>query len=201
MIKVNLGGAAKKRAAKAVTRSASPTSLLPLLLLLIIAGTAVGGYYWYTSLKSKVDELDLQVAAADKKVKELDQIIKMDLVAQARKAALEDRIKIIDGLKGNQVSPVVSLDMLGNAIDRTQFVWLASLDQNNTTFTMTGTGTSVEALADFVTNLENTGYFRNIDLKRFEDSRGNFTFNMTCEFFPPTTPKPIVAPPPTKGGN
>jgi hypothetical protein len=52
---------------------------------------------------------------------------------------------------------------------------------------MTGTGTSVDAIADFVSNLEATGYFRNINLQRAEDSRGNFAFSMNCEFAPPAT--------------
>jgi hypothetical protein len=49
---------------------------------------------------------------------------------------------------------------------------------------MAGTGTSVNAIADFVSNLEGTGYFRNIDLRNAQDAAGNFTFNMTCEFAP-----------------
>jgi hypothetical protein len=55
---------------------------------------------------------------------------------------------------------------------------------------MNGTGTSVDAIADFVSNLEATGYFRNINLQRAEDSRGNFSFSMNCEFAPPAVQAP-----------
>jgi hypothetical protein len=54
---------------------------------------------------------------------------------------------------------------------------------------MSGIGTSVNAIADFVTNLENTGYFKNINLVNAQDAQGNFTFSMTCEFSPPV-PRP-----------
>jgi hypothetical protein len=53
---------------------------------------------------------------------------------------------------------------------------------------MAGTGTSVNAIADFVSNLEGTGYFKNINLQNAQDSAGNYTFSMTCEFALPAVP-------------
>jgi Tfp pilus assembly protein PilN len=81
---------------------------------------------------------------------------------------------------------VVVLDALADAIDRTRYVWLSNLSQNNAQISMTGTGTSVDTLSDFVANLKSTGYFRNINLARFDDSRGNYTFSLSCEFSPPS---------------
>jgi Tfp pilus assembly protein PilN len=99
---------------------------------------------------------------------------------------LEKRIQVIEDLKKNQLSPVVVLDALDEAIDRTRYVWLSNLSQNNTTISMAGTGTSVDTLSDFVANLKSTGYFRNINLVRFDDARGNYTFSLTCDFSPPS---------------
>lgn len=189
MIKVNLADVTtkKKPAAPTLLTPKAPTNKTPLLLFLIIVGTLGGGAYWYMSLNAKSAELTDQIAQADTQLKQLEAILKQDQIYETRKIALENRIKIIDGLKRNQVSPVVSLDFLADAIHRTKYVWLASLDQNNATFSMTGTGTSVDAIADFVSNLEATGYFRNINLQRAEDARGNFTFSMNCEFSPPAS--------------
>jgi Tfp pilus assembly protein PilN len=100
------------------------------------------------------------------------------------------------------VSPVVSLDVLSDAISRTEYVWLSNIDQNNTVFSMSGVGTSVNALADFVSNLEATGYFRNVNLVNAQDAAGNYSFSMTCEFSPPAqTAASIPAPAATAGGN
>ena len=109
---------------------------------------------------------------------------------------MENRIRVIEDLKKNQLSPVVVLDALDEAIDRTRFVWLSSMNQNNATISMAGTGTSVDTLSDFVANLKATGYFRNINLARFDDSKGNYTFNLTCEFAPP-----VLQRTPEKGAN
>jgi Tfp pilus assembly protein PilN len=115
----------------------------------------------------------------------LSVLIKQGQIFEEQKKAIENRIKVIENLRRNQVNPVMMLDMLVGAIDRTRYVWLSSLSQNNATFNMSGTGTSVEVLSDLVRNLESTGYFHNIILQRFQDARGNYTFSMTCEFAPP----------------
>src|SRR6185436_9650585 len=111
----------------------------------------------------------------------------------ARKAELERRIKIIDDLKKSQVSPVVMLDRLVDSVDRTKFVWLSTFTQNNQNISMVGVATNLEALASFYANLEDTGYFHNINLQKFEDSRGadnNVAFNLNAEFSPPAPTKP-----------
>lgn len=184
MIRVNLAGTLPRRAAKAAVKP-SLQQRLPVLLILMLAGTGAFTYYSYSSLSARAADLTQQIEQAEKQRKDLEAVIKQDQMYEARKKALENRIRVIDGLKRNQVSPVVSLDFLADAVARTQFVWLSTLDQNNTTFSMNGIGTSVDAIADFYSNLEATGYFRNINLQRAEDSRGNFTFSLTCEFAPP----------------
>jgi Tfp pilus assembly protein PilN len=141
------------------------------------------------TLSATSTDLIERIAQADKQLKDLEAILKQDQIYEARKLALQTRIKVIDGLKRNQVSPVVPLDFLADAVNRTKYVWLSNLDQNNATFTMSGTGTSVDAIADFVSNLEATGYFRNINLQRAEDAKGNFSFSMNCEFAPPAAVK------------
>jgi type IV pilus assembly protein PilN len=187
MIRVNLSGSQKKAAVKPVaTRGPSgPSNILPVLHLLILVGTAVGGYFWYSNLTSESARLTDRIAALQEEQRKLDDVIKQDKIYEARKIALENRIRVIEDLRKNQLSPVVVLDALDEAVDRTRFVWLSTLSQSNATISMTGTGTSVDTLSDFVANLKSTGYFRNINLARFDDSRGNYTFSLTCEFSPP----------------
>jgi Tfp pilus assembly protein PilN len=204
MIRVNLAGTSRKKAGRAGAKIV-PQSVLPVLLLLIIAGAAVGGYWWYSDTSTRLATLNDTIAQAEAQRQALEAVIQQDQIYEARKAALESRIKIIEGLQRNQITPVVSLDFLAQAVAQTQYVWLSSLDQNNTLFSMSGIGTSVNAIADFVTNLENTRYFRNINLVNAQDSQGNFTFIMTCEFSPPFMETPEAAPiapaSPAAGGN
>jgi len=205
MIKVNLVGATKRKPVKvsgAALKIDAPTNLLPITLVLIVVATALGGYLWYTTLAAETATLDSTIANLQAQKAALDAVIKENAIYEARKRALENRIKVIEGLKRNQVNPIVALDVLSEAIERTKFVWLTQLDQNNATISMNGIGTSVNAIADFVTYLESTHYFKNPELAHATDSAGNFTFSLKCEFAPPANgPVPAADDPATRGGN
>ena len=191
MIRVNLSGAPKRKGKGAGAGAASPpvpSRALPLFLIMIVVIAAAGGYLWYAQLKGQTEEINQQITKMKVEQDRLAVIIKEDQIYEKRKKALEARIAIIESLKSSQVSPVRSLDILADAIERTKFVWLTSLDQKEAIFTMAGTGTSVNAIADFVSNLEATGFFRNINLQNAQDASGNYTFSMTCEFALPEAP-------------
>jgi type IV pilus assembly protein PilN len=199
MIKVNLVGVTRKKP-KAAFKIALPSSSTPIFLILIVLGSAAFGYSWYAGLTGESARLDTEIQAAQTRKAQLDAIIKQDQIYETRKKMLENRVKIIEGLQKNQVSPVVALDVLSRAVDRTQYVWLSTLDQTNAVFTMNGTGTSLLAIADFYSNLQATGYFKNIDVSNAQDTSGNFTFALKCEFSPPSTTAPAELPTPV-GGN
>jgi type IV pilus assembly protein PilN len=200
MIKVNLVGAGRKKTSKAGAKLAMPTSVMPFLLAAIVLGAAGGGYWWYSSLSNQLADLDSKITQAEAQKAALDNVIKQDAIYEARKKALENRVQIIQDLQRNQVSPVMALDALSEAVDKTEYVWLSSLDQNNAIFNMSGQGTSYEAVATFITNLEASGYFRNVDVPNVQEAGTNtFTFTLKCEFLPATTPAPAT--PSTAGGN
>jgi Tfp pilus assembly protein PilN len=202
MIKVNLIGTAKKKPAKAARQVALPATVTPILLVLVMLGFLFAGYSWYSSLTSEAAGLADQVTKLEARRAELEAVIKQDQIYEARKKMLESRVKIIDGLQKNQVSPVIALDQLAEAVERTQFVWLSSLDQRDAVLTMNGVGTSLTAIADFYTNLNATGYFKNIDLGPSQESSGNFTFSLKCEFAPPrSAASNLSIPAPAAGGN
>jgi type IV pilus assembly protein PilN len=183
MIRVNLSGAPKTKHGRfGATNPPTPSRALPLVLVMILVGTAGAGFLWYSSLSGQTLDTERQLVQQKAELTRLAEVIRQERVFEARKKALEARIAVIEGLKRGQISPVRSLDILDDAIDRTKFVWLTNLDQNNAVFSMAGTGTSVNAIADFVSNLEGTGYFRNINLMNAQDAAGNYTFSMTCEF-------------------
>jgi len=201
MIKVNLIGAGRKKA-RAGSKVALPNTFTPVLMAVVALGFAAGGYLWYSSLTKQVTELDNRIKQAQAQKAALDKVIQADTIFEGRKKALENRVKLIESLQKNQVSPVLALDQLSEAIDRTQYVWLSNLDQANAIFNMSGTGTSLNAIADFYTNLTNTGYFKNIDVANAQDNNGNYSFSLRAEFAPPKpAPAGQAAPGTTAGGN
>jgi Tfp pilus assembly protein PilN len=200
MIRVNLVGTGRKKS-KAGAKVVLPATFTPVLLILIALGFAGAGYWWYSSLNSQVTDLDNKIKQAQAQKAALDRVIQADQMFEGRKKALENRVKVIENLQRNQVSPVVALDELSEAVDRTKFVWLSNLDQNNAILSMSGVGTSLDAIADFYTNLTTTGYFKNIDVSNAQDSNGNYTFQLRCEFAPPKPAAPPAQAAATAGGN
>jgi Tfp pilus assembly protein PilN len=185
MIKVNLIGTERKKTARAGTGLAVPVGLTPILLIAIVLGSAVGGYLWYSGLAHQTADLNERISAGEKQKAALDVVIKQDQIYEARKKMLDNRVRIVEGLQKNQVSPVSELDQVADAIERTQYVWLSSLDQKDAAISMSGTGTSLNAIADFYSNLSATGYFKNIDLGPSQETSGNFSFSIKAEFSPP----------------
>ncbi len=162
-----------------------PTAILPLVWVGLVVGATLYGYSWYSDLVGQQEQLGSQISAAQAQIAQLQSVIDADAVYEQRKAMLEDRVETIEDLQRNQMSPVVTLDILSQAIDPMEYVWLNQLGQNESQLTMSGVGTSLNAIADFETSLEETGYFRNIVLANAQDSQGLFTFSMSCEFIPP----------------
>jgi type IV pilus assembly protein PilN len=192
MIKVNLAGARKKSVGSGMSmpkfQFSMPSTITPILLIVIALGFAGGGYWWYRGLNNESEDLTSRIARLEARRVELEAVIKQNQVYETRKKLLENRVKIIEGLQKNQLSPVIVLDQLAEAVERTQYVWLASLDQKDSVLSMTGTGTSLSAIADFYTNLYATGYFRSVDLGQSQEAGGNYTFSLKCEFAPPRGP-------------
>jgi Tfp pilus assembly protein PilN len=186
MIRVNLSGAPKKKAGGRKGLSIQlPTNALPVIWVAIILGTALYGYTWYSGLTSETADLATRISSAEGQLAQLQSVIDEDAAFEARREELANRIATIEGLQRDQVSPVVLLDRLSQAITPTEYVWLDQLQLNDTVITMAGVGTSVNAIADFVSSLEETGYFQNINLVNAQDTAGTFSFQMSCDFFPP----------------
>ncbi len=195
MIRVNLIGGPKKKAGKAKGSGFQlPTNLLPILWAAVILGAAGYGYLWRGDLMSQSADLSARIASAEAQKAQLQSVIDQDAVFEGRKAMLESRIAAIESLQRDQVSPVVSLDILSQAINESEYVWLSQLGQSNTQFNMAGTGTSNNAIADFMSSLEATGYFRNINLVNMQGAEGAVTFSLSCEFVPPALPRTVSDP-------
>src|SRR4051794_28977223 len=109
MIKVNLIGTGRKKQVHA-RKVTLPRNFTPVLLILIVLGAAYTGYSWYSKLTAQSTDLDQQIRTLDSRKTALEAVIKADQIFEARKKILESRVKIIEGLQKNQVSPVLALD-------------------------------------------------------------------------------------------
>jgi Tfp pilus assembly protein PilN len=89
-------------------------------------------------------------------------------------------------LRANQTGPLSLLAMIGDTVNGTEAVWLNSMQDQGANVSIDGMALSSDAVANLITNLQKTGYFRNIEIKEsYQDESVRdmqaFQFTLTCE--------------------
>jgi len=157
MIRINLLAVERERA-KRPRAVIAPQQRVAIGASLIILATALGIGWWYWSLKAESERLDTEIARAETETQQLRSVLQQVQKFETRKAQLQQRVTIIEQLRKGQTAPVHILDEVSKAVpDR---LWLLSMTQAGTLFSLDGQTTSLTALSDFVANLESTNWFK-----------------------------------------
>ncbi|MGD0600279.1 MAG: PilN domain-containing protein [Terriglobales bacterium] len=191
MIRINLLGSPKPKGKKNVAVSMPSMDLgnlggplVQVAAVLLIAG-AVNGGYWYTLDREK-KAIEVQSRLAEQKNRELADI-KVRYMERQRQAELyKRRVDVIDQLRNNQTGPVALLSMIADTVNRTEAVWLNSMQDQGANVAIDGTALSSDAVANLISNLQKTGFFRNIEIRESYQDEGikdmqAFQFTLTCE--------------------
>jgi type IV pilus assembly protein PilN len=192
MIRINLLGSPKPKGGKKSFAASMPSMdmgragspLLQVVAVLAIVG-AVNGVYWY-----RLDHEKMAIAAkmqvAEQKNRELADIKARYMERQKQADAYKRRVDVIDQLRANQTGPVNLLAMIGETINNTEAIWLNSLQDQGNNVAIDGMALSSDAVANLISNLQKTGYFRNIEIKETSQDASvkdmqAFQFTLTCE--------------------
>jgi|SRR6516165_5519181 len=191
MIRINLLEAPKpknKRSAAAAMPSIEIGSVgTPLVKIAAILGLAailnVG--YWY-KLDAQKRSIEQQMAQAEKRNRELADVKARYLARQKEAEMYKRRVDVIDQLRKNQAGPVTLMAMVGETVNNTEAVWLDNLKDEGTSVDIQGMALSTDAVANLISNLQKTGFFKNIEIKesiqdeQIKDMQA-FQFTLTCE--------------------
>lgn len=198
MIKINLLAEGKRpvvaRKGKAPALGGGSTDLGNILLVggLVLGLLVAAGWYFLTV--SKLNAKKREVAAAQKEVEELKQVIKEVEDYKIKKADLERKIDVINTLKSNQRGPVQIMDQVSRALP--ELLWLSNMDVNATTINLRGTAFNTSAVANFIDNLDKVEEFAEPILqdavqKSLRGARSetyDFKINMNYSFQKPKAP-------------
>jgi len=190
MIRINLLGAPKPKSKKGPAMAmpsfdfnvGSPAMVAAVVL--VITGLGNGAYWYMLDREKKSIAEQMQVAEA--KNRELADIKARYMERQKQADAYKRRVDVIDQLRNNQQGPVSLLEMIGDTVNNTEAVWLNSMQDQGASVAIDGTALSSDAVANLITNLQKTGFFRNIEIKEsFQDDSIKdmqaFQFSLTCE--------------------
>jgi type IV pilus assembly protein PilN len=191
MIRINLLGGAKPKSKKAAGVSMPSFEfgnlggpMIQVAGVLLIA-VAINAGYWY-QLDREKKSIEVKARVAEQKNRELAEIKAKYLERQKQADSYKRRVDVIDQLRANQAGPVNLLSTIGDTVNSTEAVWLVSMQDQGANVAIDGTALSSDAVANLISNLQKTGYFRNIEIKETsQDSAVKdmqaFQFTLTCE--------------------
>src|ERR1700678_1570176 len=152
--------------------------------VLLIAGALNYGY-WY-QLDREKKSIDVEARMAEEENRELADMKVRYLERQKQADSYKRRVDVIDQLRAGPTGPLNLLAMIGDTINGTEAVWLNTLQDQGASVAIDGTALSSDAVANLISNLQKTGYFKNIEIKEsFQDESVKdmqaFQFTLTCE--------------------
>ena len=187
MIRINLLGTPKpKIRAPRITMSAPSMKVVVLALVVLVVG---GLYLMYWRTNKVHDQLQADLRDANKELAALAGVKAIWVQKQKEADVLKRKIGIVDQLRANQSGPVQLLNMVAATVTSTDAVWLHRMSDDGNAITMEGMALSTTAVANLITNLRKTGYFKTVELKEtVQDERLKeyqaFAFTLICEKLP-----------------
>jgi type IV pilus assembly protein PilN len=191
MIRINLLGAPKPKSKKASASSMQSVDmgevgspLLKIIVCLLLAGVLNGAYWLQLDREKK--SIAIKMEQAEQKNRELADVKARYLERQRQAENYKRRVDVIDQLRKAQTGPVDLLAMVGETINNTEAVWLNNVKDRGASVDIEGMALSPDAVANLISNLQKTGYFRNIEIKeaiqdeQIKDMQA-FIFTLTCE--------------------
>jgi Tfp pilus assembly protein PilN len=191
MIRINLLGTQKGKNKRSAASAAAVMEVgdvgspkMKILVVLLLAGLVNLGY-WY-QLDKQHRDIATKMQAAEQKNRELADVKARYLERQREAENYKRRVDVIDQLRAAQSGPVKLLDTIGQTVNGTEAVWLNSMKDSGASIDIDGMALSTDAVASLISNLQKTGYFKNIEIKEtyqddtFKEMQA-FTFTLTCE--------------------
>jgi Tfp pilus assembly protein PilN len=134
---------------------------------------------------------------------------------EKQRTILQQRIGVIEGLQRNRTGGQELLEAIANTVSRTDTLWLISVDRKADALTINGAAGSINAVANYITQLRRSGYFQTVEIKESHQDESNktvqiFLFSLTAQFGLPQSasaapaaagskPAPPAATPPGAG--
>jgi Tfp pilus assembly protein PilN len=183
MIRINLLGQARPKAAKTTVPLEATIQVVFALVAIGLALAVLSITYFQQ--KHELDETNKKIATLRAEKATL-QTIKAEVDRfESQKAVLQQRINVIETLQKNRSGGQELLQMVANTVVRVDSLWLTDLSRKGDALEIKGQAGSINAVANFITQLKRSGYFNNVEIKEATEtdlvkSAQTFGFSMTA---------------------
>ena len=192
MIRINLLGIAKPKNRRAGAPPAPAIEIgdvsSPTVKILVAIALVVGanGYQWF-SLNRQAQVIAAKMKVAEQTNRDLSDVKAKYLEREKEADSYKHRVDVIDELRKAQNGyPVDLLNTVGTTVNNTEAVWLNTMKDEGADVSIQGMALSTDAVANLISNLQKTGFFKDIEIKEtYQDEQVKdmqaFQFTLTCE--------------------
>jgi type IV pilus assembly protein PilN len=187
MIRINLLPFRAARKKENIRRQVS-IFLLSLAFMLIIL------FYFNFSLGSKIDDLNTKIKETKSDLNKYEKINKEIAQIKKKLANLKKKMAVMNTLEANRFAPIRLMDTMTQVIVPKR-MWFTRLQSKGKKVNISGVALDNTTVADFMVRLENSGLFKEVDLKTLKRSKSKKgttsrfkTFKVAC------IKKPLIVP-------
>ena len=187
MIRINLLPFRSDRKKENIRRQVS-IFVLSLAFMLIIL------FYYNFSLNSKIDNLNAKIKDTKSELEKYEKINKEIAGIKKKLDNLKKKMAVMDTLEAGRFAPIRLMDAMTQVIVPKR-MWFTSLQSKGQRVDISGVALDNTTVADFMVRLENSGLFKEVDLKTVKRSKSKKgasskfkTFRIVC------TKKPLIEP-------
>ena len=144
--------------------------------------------YYNMTLNSKIKDLDNKIVTITEEINKYNKINKEIASIKKKLAVLKKKIGVIKNLDLNREEGVRLLDAMTNMVVEKR-MWFTSLEAKGVSISINGVALDNKTVADFMTRLESSKLFKNVNLKitkrqKFKKSLNLKSFEITCNRAP-----------------
>jgi Tfp pilus assembly protein PilN len=182
MIKINLLGVAPPPTPTAEGPPATRAFQVGVFVGALVVSFAIVGLVW-KMWSSTVADLDRKVKLEQVREQELKAVKNQNDQYQARLRDLEQRINTIQTLQAGRVGPVEEMTALGDVVNRVSDLYLFTVVSQGDRMVLNGQTASVESMANFLSSLQKSAYFEDVQLRRFfqDNLRSQLSYKFTLD--------------------
>lgn len=185
MIRINLLGRARPKAQRTTVPLEATLQYVLLIIALVVSVGALYGHYMLLDSENTKVVAHIQKQTGEKA--RLQQLKQQVDNFEKQKAVLQQRIGVIEGLQRNRTGGQELLEAIANTVSRTDTLWLTSVERKGDALNINGSAGSINAVANYITQLKRSGYFQTVEIKESHQDDTNktvqiFNFSLTAQF-------------------
>jgi Tfp pilus assembly protein PilN len=157
----------------------------------VVSGVVVFAFwaYWNNNIK----QLDAKIAKEIIEQNRLKSIQAENQRYQAQIQQLQRRQNTIQQLVNSRSGPVDLMINIGNIVNKADDLYIITMTPDGARVAIKGQASSVNSIANFITNLKSSGVFQDVQLRQYyqDDQFNRLSFKFTIDFvYKPPAPAP-----------